>query len=233
MLQPRKRCSLIGERGRQGKASIPTPAAALGNLKSVRLRRSDARSPCPSPAIFPRPRHGRAAGAGRALGRLRQYQRHSMSLAFADPARYDLYECKQLEPERKNLATRAAELQGLMAKAETGAGGAVVAELAYRNDLYRGARPAAACRRGLAAQQMPRNRASAPAPVTPPPAARVAPSLAVGQFGLLTHGFRTGRIQGPALDPPVVNPVLPRQHPLRAQRPDDKVARSGRRARVM
>src|ERR1043165_6270077 len=58
----------------------------------------------------------------------------SMSLAFADPAKYDLYECKQLEPERKRLAERTAELQGLMAKAETGAGGAVVADLAYRNE---------------------------------------------------------------------------------------------------
>src|SRR6516225_5703729 len=58
----------------------------------------------------------------------------SMSTAFADPAKYDLYDCKQLEAERKALATRAAELQGLMAKAETGTGGAVVAELAYRND---------------------------------------------------------------------------------------------------
>src|SRR6266496_4546394 len=57
-----------------------------------------------------------------------------MSLAFADPAKYDLYECKHLEPERQNLAKRAAELQGLMAKAETGVGGAVVAEVAYRND---------------------------------------------------------------------------------------------------
>lgn len=57
-----------------------------------------------------------------------------VSLAFADPARYDLYDCKQLEPERRRLAARTAELQGLMAKAETGAGGAVVAEVAYRND---------------------------------------------------------------------------------------------------
>lgn len=58
----------------------------------------------------------------------------SMTLAFADPAKYDLYECKQLEPERKNLANRQAELQGLMAKAETGVAGPVVAELAYRNE---------------------------------------------------------------------------------------------------
>jgi hypothetical protein len=58
----------------------------------------------------------------------------SMTSAFADPAKYDLYECTQLEAERKTLATRAAELQGLMAKAQTGVGGAVVSELAYRND---------------------------------------------------------------------------------------------------
>ena len=58
----------------------------------------------------------------------------SMSTAFADPAKYDFYDCKQLETERKALAARSAELQGLMAKAETGTGGVVVAEVAYRND---------------------------------------------------------------------------------------------------
>ena len=58
----------------------------------------------------------------------------TMSTAFADPAKYDLYDCKQLETERKSLANRAAELQGLMAKAETGVAGPVVAELAYRNE---------------------------------------------------------------------------------------------------
>lgn len=58
----------------------------------------------------------------------------SWTTAFADPAAYELYDCKQLEPVRKNLAARQAELQGLMAKAQTGTGGAVVSELAYRND---------------------------------------------------------------------------------------------------
>ena len=58
----------------------------------------------------------------------------AMTSAFADPAKYDLYECKQLEAERKSLAKRAADLQALMAKAETGVAGPVVAELAYRND---------------------------------------------------------------------------------------------------
>jgi hypothetical protein len=58
----------------------------------------------------------------------------TVSTAFADPAKYELYDCKQLAPERKRLATALAENQGLMAKAETGVGGSVVAEMAYRND---------------------------------------------------------------------------------------------------
>ena len=106
----------------------------------------------------------------------------SMSTAFADPAKYDLYECKQLEPERKNLANRAAELQGLMAKAETGAGGAVVAELAYRNEYI-----AVRGQQRFAEQAWQRNkcRETVPGvalPVTPvpPPAARVAPPSRAG-----------------------------------------------------
>jgi hypothetical protein len=58
----------------------------------------------------------------------------TMSAAFADPAKYELWDCKQLEPERKNLANREAELQGLMAKAQTGTAGPLVAEMAYRNE---------------------------------------------------------------------------------------------------
>jgi hypothetical protein len=57
-----------------------------------------------------------------------------MTSAFADPAKYELYDCKRLETERKNLATRAAELQGLMEKAQTGVAGPFVAEVAYRNE---------------------------------------------------------------------------------------------------
>ncbi|MCA6122866.1 twin-arginine translocation pathway signal [Bradyrhizobium sp. WSM 1704] len=59
----------------------------------------------------------------------------SVSSAFADPAKYDLYDCTQLETERKSLASRAANQEALMAKAQTGVGGAVVSELAYRNEL--------------------------------------------------------------------------------------------------
>src|SRR5712664_4006661 len=58
----------------------------------------------------------------------------SMTSAFADPAKYDLYECKQLETERKTLATRAAEWSGLRSKAQTGVVGSVLSDLAYPND---------------------------------------------------------------------------------------------------
>src|SRR3981081_1382092 len=95
----------------------------------------------------------------------------SMTSAFADPAKYDLYECKQLEAERKSLATRTAELQGLMAKAETGVAGSVVAELAYRNDYIalRGQTKFAeeAWRRNKC-QESPPGAAGAPAAPAPP-----------------------------------------------------------------
>ena len=106
----------------------------------------------------------------------------SMTSAFADPAKYDLYECKQLEPERKRLTERAAELQGLMAKAETGAAGVVVAELAYRNDYI-----AVRGQQRLAEQAWQRNRcretipgAAVPVAPAPPPAARAAPPSRAG-----------------------------------------------------
>jgi hypothetical protein len=88
----------------------------------------------------------------------------SMTSAFADPAKYALYECKQLETERKNLANRAAELQGLMAKADTGVAGPVVAELAYRNE-YISVRGQA--RFAEEAWQRDKCRASAPAAAAP------------------------------------------------------------------
>jgi hypothetical protein len=87
--------------------------------------------------------------------------------AFVDPAKYELYNCTQLEAERKNLATRAAELQGLMAKADTGAAGSVVAEFAYRNDFI-----TARAQAKLADQAWRRNKCQdtppAAAPPTPP-----------------------------------------------------------------
>jgi hypothetical protein len=96
-----------------------------------------------------------------------------MSKGFADPAKYELYDCKQLELERKNLANRAAEIQGLMAKAETGVAGSVVSELAYRNDYVsvRGQMTFAneAWRKNRCRESAPAVPAGpAPAPLPPP-----------------------------------------------------------------
>ena len=57
-----------------------------------------------------------------------------ISGAFVDPAKYDLYECKQLEVERKSQAALADSLQKQIDKAQTGAAGTVVGEAVYRND---------------------------------------------------------------------------------------------------
>lgn len=86
--------------------------------------------------------------------------------AFADPAKYELYDCKQLEGERKALAARTAELQRLMDKAATGTGGAVVSELAYRND-YVAVRGSAQ----LAEDAWRRSRCREAPPNAPPPTA--------------------------------------------------------------
>ena len=101
-----------------------------------------------------------------------------MSTAFADPAQFDLYDCKQLENSRKVLTSRTAELQGLMAKAETGAGGAVVAELAYRNEYIavRGQAKFAeeAWQKNRCATAAPPAAAPVPPVVAPAPDARAA-----------------------------------------------------------
>ena len=104
----------------------------------------------------------------------------SMTSAFVDPAKYDLYECKQLEPERARLAARAAELQGLMAKAETGVAGPVVAELAYRNEyiMVRGQTKLAdeAWRRNKCQETKPATAVPAAPPALAPPSVKGVPS---------------------------------------------------------
>jgi hypothetical protein len=95
----------------------------------------------------------------------------NMSSAFVDPARYDFYDCKKLEAERKSLANRAAELQGLMAKAETGVAGSVVAEITYRNDYISArsqAKLAEEAWRGNKCHESP-PAADAPGPAVTPP----------------------------------------------------------------
>src|SRR5258708_37964480 len=88
---------------------------------------------------------------------------NTISTAFGDPAKYDLYDCKQLETERKNLATRGAELQGLMAKADTGVAGPGGCGPAPSHQKRRGRGRGRVCRGGLR-----RNKSPAPPPLGPP-----------------------------------------------------------------
>jgi len=85
----------------------------------------------------------------------------NMTLAFADPAKYDYYDCKLLETERKSLKSKIEDLERLMAKAQTGdrRSGGRRTRLSQR--LHRLSRPAKTGREGLATQQLPRLAADA------------------------------------------------------------------------
>lgn len=86
------------------------------------------------------------------------------SSVFVDPSKYDLYNCQQLATARKITNDRVIELEGLMAKAETGAGGTLVSGLAYQTD-YRSQR----AQRDAIDEKIVRNNCSAElaAPATP------------------------------------------------------------------
>lgn len=86
------------------------------------------------------------------------------SSVFVDPSKYDLYNCQQLATARKAANDRVVELEGLMAKAETGAGGALVSGLAYQTD-YRAQR----AQRDAIDEKLASNNCSAE--LVPPPAA--------------------------------------------------------------
>lgn len=93
------------------------------------------------------------------------------SSAFVDPAKYDLYNCKQLGAARRTANDRVVELEGLMAKAETGAAGSLVSGLAYQTE-YLSARG----QRDLVDEKIASNRctsADLAAPPPPPEAASV------------------------------------------------------------
>jgi hypothetical protein len=162
-------------------ASIRTFAGVLRNFNVIRLRDSmidrlhDLKSPpCAAMALVV---------LTMSLGGCAEVGDSFASGAFVDPAKYELYDCKQLETERKALAVRTAELQGLIAKAATGTGGTVVGELAYRND-YIFARAQAK----LAEETWQRNKcvATTPGAATPvaPPAATPAQAKGRSTSGL-------------------------------------------------
>ncbi len=87
------------------------------------------------------------------------------SSVFVDPSKYDLYDCKQLANERIVVSTRVAQLEGLMAKAETGVAGGLVSGLAYQSDYS-----AARAQRDLIDQKLTMNNCAAePPPIVAAP----------------------------------------------------------------
>lgn len=95
------------------------------------------------------------------------------STFFADPAKYALYDCKQLDTVRASQAKRIEELKGLMAKAETGPAGSVVSEVAYRPDYL-----SAQGQLKSANAAWERNRCVSAAQSTDPSFARPSPGVA-------------------------------------------------------
>ncbi len=85
---------------------------------------------------------------------------------FVDPAKYDLYNCEQLATARKVSNDRVVELERLMAKAESGAGGTLVSGLAYQTDFL-----AERARRDQIDEKIASNNCSTMAPAAPAPAA--------------------------------------------------------------
>ena len=99
-----------------------------------------------------------AASAGACAG-------GASSSVFVDPASFDLYNCQQLGTARRTTDARVVELEGLMAKAETGAAGTLVSGLAYQTD-YRANR----ARRDQIDEKIVSNNCTS-ADLAPPPAA--------------------------------------------------------------
>lgn len=148
-------------------ASIRPPPAALRSVNLVPLESRMTYAHIPSRLSARRTATVATLMLGVSLAGCAGVGDSFMSGAFVDPAKYDQYDCKQLEGERKSLEFRTAELQGLIDKANRGAAGAVVGEAVYRND-YISARASAK----LAEEVWVKNKCVAsPTPVAPPPPA--------------------------------------------------------------
>lgn len=90
------------------------------------------------------------------------------SVAFVDPAKYDLYDCERLQTERISLVGQADAKQALIDKAKAGSGGAIIGEAVYRNDYV-----AFRAQKKLADEAWVRNNCDA---IMPPPQAVAAPA---------------------------------------------------------
>jgi hypothetical protein len=91
---------------------------------------------------------------------------------LADPMTYEFYSCQQLAGAEGAQKTRQQELEALMAKSASGAGGGVVNTIAYKPEYAHVSGQIAAIHRVQADKNCP----PAPAPAAPSPAAKPAPA---------------------------------------------------------
>lgn len=91
---------------------------------------------------------------------------------LADPMTYEFYTCQQLVGVEGAQKTRQQELEALMAKSASGAGGGVVNVIAYRPEYAHVSGQLEAIHR----MQADKNCASTPAPAAAAPAAKPAPA---------------------------------------------------------
>jgi len=116
---------------------MPTFRAALGNLNNYPLNEG----PMPAHLSYRQP-NARAALAlalfcsGLSCPAARDERQHDLGRSPIPPNTIST-SAKQLEPERKNLATRSAELQGLMSEGRNRRRRTVVAELAIATNTSR------------------------------------------------------------------------------------------------
>ena len=198
-------------------ATLSTSAAALQPVNDARVTVQHVRQAFEIARVF-----AVVACVGAGAVRLRDRRASTNRPSSSIRQRLRCTTASSSRPVRADgYAKRVEELQGLMTKAETGAGGSVVAEIAYRPDYVSAQATAASrpTRRGSATAAKARasrpirhSRARRRARNPPPAAARAASIDASSR-------------------PPVVEPVALRQQPLRRRESsssDCAQARSGR-----
>ena len=94
----------------------------------------------------------------------------SMSSYMVSPGKYQLYSCPQMAVLEPQFRSREGELAVLIAKAESGPGGAIAATLAYRSEYLQVRGELAELGRAAAAKNCPPPAPEEPPPKTPPKA---------------------------------------------------------------
>jgi hypothetical protein len=100
---------------------------------------------------------------------------NSLSSLTVAPGQYDIYHCDQLLPMIQSTAGRVRELEGLKARAETGAAGQLVSAAVYEPDLLKARGELTEMQRSARERQCGVSDATAATAALPPPNQLAAP----------------------------------------------------------